>query len=190
MIKEANTQNPVIDVIKKRWSNRAFSDRNISQEELNTLFEAAGLAPSSGNEQPWLYYYAQKSNPEKFEAFLNCLEVGNQLWVKKADVIIASVARNTFAKNGHANTYAMYDVGAANYGLLLQAQTMGIYGHIMGGFFADKVKETLNLDDNQTPIAMLTIGFLGEAETLEEPFKTRELTPRTRKAIDEIAIAF
>jgi nitroreductase len=185
MLKEATTKNPIIDVIKKRWSNRAFSDHSISIAEIETLFEAASWAPSSGNEQPWVYYFVQKSNPEKFEAMLNCLDVGNKIWAKNCDIIIVGAVRKTFAKNGATNTYAAYDLGASNYGLLLQAQTMGIYGHIMAGFYPEKVAETLNLDDNIQALTILALGYVGEAESLEEPFKTRELTPRSRKGLEE-----
>lgn len=185
MLKEATTKHPIIDVIKKRWSNRAFTDKAIPASEIETLFEAASWAPSSGNEQPWVYYYVQKSNAEKFDALMHCLDVGNQIWAKKCDIIIVGAVRKTFAKNGAANTYAAYDLGAANYGMLLQAQTMGIYGHIMAGFYPDKVTETLSLDENIQPLTMLALGYLGEADSLEEPFKTRELTPRSRKALEE-----
>ena len=54
-IKIAQTVNPVLDLIKNRWSPRAFSNQNISDEDLQTVFEAAGWAPSGMNEQPWLY---------------------------------------------------------------------------------------------------------------------------------------
>lgn len=189
MLKEATTHTPVIDVIKKRWSNRSFEDKQISRSEIETLFEAASWAPSSGNEQPWMYYYAQRSNTEKFESLLQCLEMGNQLWVKNCNLIIVAAVRTTFAKNGAENTYAAYDLGAANYGMLLQAQTMGIYGHIMAGFYPDKATEVLNLPTDIKPLTMLALGYLGDAEQLEEPFRTRELTPRTRKSITEFVHA-
>jgi len=50
-IKIAKTTYPVLDVIKNRWSARAFSNKVITDEELNTLFEAASWAASANNEQ-------------------------------------------------------------------------------------------------------------------------------------------
>ena len=187
MIKIPTTKYPVIDVIKNRWSNRAFTKDAIPKHELETLFEAASWSPSSNNEQPWQFFYAQKSNPEKFNLLVECLVPGNSVWAKECDTIIVSVARKTFLANGNNNDYALYDVGAANYGLLLQAQTMNIYGHIMGGFHKDKSKDALGLSENQIPVAMLALGYLGDSSTLEEPFKTRELTARSRKSIQEIS---
>lgn len=47
----------------ERWSPRAMSGQPITQEELMTLFEAARWAPSSYNEQPWRFIYAQRNTP-------------------------------------------------------------------------------------------------------------------------------
>jgi len=67
MTKEAHTQYPVIDLIRKRWSARSFSEKEISQTDLNSLFEAARWAASSSNEQPWQYIYAFKGT-DSFDA--------------------------------------------------------------------------------------------------------------------------
>jgi nitroreductase len=187
MIKEAHTTYPVIDVIKNRWSNRSFSERPIDDDGLKTLFEAASWAPSANNEQPWEYYYAQKSNSESYAAILDCLLPGNQVWADKGDTIIISIARKNFLNNERENYYAKYDVGAANYGLLLQAQTMGIYGHIMAGYNAEKIINLLTLPEHKTPVAILVLGYLGNPEQLNEPFLTREKTPRSRRKIEEFS---
>jgi nitroreductase len=55
----------------------------------------------------------------------------------------------------------------------------------MAGFYPEKVAETLNLDNNIQALTILALGYVGEAESLEEPFKTRELTPRSRKGLEE-----
>lgn len=187
MIKIPSTKYPVIDVIKNRWSNRAFKKEAISENEIATLFEAASWAPSCNNEQPWQYFYAQKSNSELFNAMVDCLLTGNSIWAKEADIIIATIARKTFDATGKPNEWASYDLGAANYGLLLQAQTMNIYGHQMAGFKPEQARKVLNLSDNQEIMSFIVLGYLGDASSLEEPFKSRELTPRSRKSVEEIA---
>ena len=50
--KETPVQHDILDVIKDRWSPRSFSDQEVSQEQLNKLFEASRWAPSAMNEQP------------------------------------------------------------------------------------------------------------------------------------------
>ena len=100
---------------------------------------------------------------------------------------MVSLIRKQF-DNGKPNPTAQHDLGAANATLMLQATSMGIYGHPMAGFDRDKAIEALNLDtDVVEPVAFIALGYLDEAEKLEEPFKTRELTPRTRKGIAEIS---
>lgn len=181
-IKIAATQYPVLDIIKKRWSARAFSEQSIGEQDLYTLFEAASWSPSSMNEQPWVYVYAHRGS-ELFEQMWSCLAGGNQPWAKNAAVLILSLCRNQFAANQQTNFHALYDVGAANTVLLLQATTMGIYGHIMGGFDREKTKSTFAISDSYTIATFIALGYLDDPATLEEPFRTREVTPRTRKHI-------
>jgi nitroreductase len=179
-IKIANTNTPVLDVIRNRWSARAFSDREITTQELDTLFEAAGWAASANNEQPWEYVYAHRGT-EAFDKLWACLMPGNQPWTKHAAVLIVSIARKTFEANGKENFWALHDLGMANANLFLQATSMHIYGHPMAGYDKAKLIETLQLGDNQYPGTMIALGYLGDAEQLEEPFKARELTARSRK---------
>ena len=185
-VKIASTQYPVLDIIKKRWSARAFTAQNISKQDLHTLFEAASWSPSSMNEQPWVYVYAHHGS-ELFEQMWSCLAACNQPWAKNAALLVLSLCRNQFAANQQANFHALYDVGAANTVLLLQAITMGIYGHIMGGFDREKTKSTFAISDNYTIATFIALGYLDEPSILEEPFRTRETTPRTRKPTADFA---
>ncbi len=183
MIKEAKTIYPVTELIRKRWSARSFSEKKISQDDLNTLFEAASWAASSGNEQPWQYVYAFHGT-NSFTRLWECLDVGNQLWVKNAAVLMASLKRTTSEKTQKENPLASHDTGMANAHIFLQAVSMGIYGHPMAGFDKDKLKGVLELNEHQESICMIALGYLDSPDKLEEPFRTREVTPRTRKPID------
>lgn len=181
-VKAAQTEFPVAAFITDRFSPRAFSDKNIEQEVLNTLFEAASWAPSAMNDQPWEYVYAHRGTVA-FDQLWECLMPGNQPWAKNAAALVVSIARTHYASNGAPNSAALHDVGMANAQLLLQARAMDIFGHPMGGFVSEKVKTLLGLDEQHTPVLIFALGYLGSADTLEEPFKTRELTPRSRKPV-------
>jgi nitroreductase len=65
--KQATPAHPVQQLIARRWSPYAFSDRPASEDDLRSLFEAARWAASSYNEQPWRYIVATKANPAEFE---------------------------------------------------------------------------------------------------------------------------
>lgn len=186
----SNTKAPVTTydlhpLIGKRWSPRAFSGESISDEQVHELLEAARWAASSNNEQPWEYVYALKGT-KGFEDLWETLLPGNQPWSGNAAVLIAAIARNTFSRNGKPNLWATHDLGMANAQLILQAAHRDIYGHMMGGFDKGKLSELLNLDDDRAPVAMIALGYKAEPETLEEPFRSRELAPRVRKPLEEI----
>lgn len=187
MIKEAKTTYPVNELITERWSPRAFSAKEITSEEIHTILEAASWAASANNEQPWSYRYALRGTPG-FEAMANCLMPGNQVWAKEAAALVLSIGKKTFHKNGVFNRSYLHDVGMANANLITQALTMDIYGHMMGGFDLPKTVSTFGLEENDDPICFIALGYLGSAEQLSEPFKSRELAVRTRKPLEEIAI--
>ena len=88
MIKIAKTKYPVTELIRNRWSARAFSKKDIADNDLFTLFEAAHWAASANNEQPWRYIYAKREDKETFDKMVNCLMPGNQPWAKNAAVLI------------------------------------------------------------------------------------------------------
>jgi len=185
MIKHAITQFPVLDLIKQRWSARSFSPREITTDEIHTILEAASWAASTNNEQPWEFYYALKGGVG-FDTIWNCLMPGNQPWNIKAAGFIVTIARKTFAANEKPNAYAEHDLGLATSYLLLQASSMGIFTHPLAGIDKVKLIEFLHLSDNQSPLCVIALGYLDDAEKLEEPFKERELTPRSRKPLSEI----
>ena len=143
----------------------------------------AAWAPSAMNEQPWRYRYALKGTPA-FDALWACLNTGNQPWAKDAGALLVSSGMTRLARNGQPNHTWQHDVGMANANLLTQATDMGIYGHILGGFDHAKATALLGIDAQQEElVCLIALGHLGHAEDLIEPFRTRELTPRTRRPL-------
>jgi nitroreductase len=185
-IKKAATENPVHEIISKRWSPRAFNGQSIPEKDLHTIFESASWAFSSMNYQPWRYVYAQKSDENNFNLLLDCLVPFNQEWAKNASVIILSLAKKKY-DDGKLNFYAPHDVGAANATLALQAQSMGIYSHLMGGFDKNKTIQNLNIDSEEyEPVVLIALGYVDSPEKLTESLAKREIAPRKRKAVSEI----
>jgi nitroreductase len=190
MIKEAKTIYPVHDLIKKRFSARSFSDAEIKPDEIDTILEAASWAFSAMNYQPWRYIYVHKSDEENFQKFADCLNGGNSPWAKNAPVLMFCLVKKKY-DDGNVNSAAYHDVGAANATMLLQAASMEIYGHVMGGFSKSKSVELLQIDTEEyDPFLMIALGYLDSPETLKEPFRTREVTPRSRKGLKEFSEEF
>ncbi len=187
-IKIARTEHEVAEFIKNRWSPRAFSEQQISNKNLMQLLEAARWAPSANNEQPWLYLYAQKGT-EGFDKICESLSPGNIPWAKNASILVVAMVRKTFEANGKENPFSWHDLGMANANLMTQATTMGIYSHFMAGLDKEKLSESLMLQPDHQIVGLLALGYPASADILEEPYKTRELTERTRKPVDVFARA-
>jgi nitroreductase len=177
------TQFGVAPWITARWSARSFTDKKIEPETLFRLFEAASWSASSMNEQPWRYIYAYRGT-KSFDMMHEVLMAGNQPWAKDASVLIISLAKINFDRNDKPNRHHMHDAGAANTTLLLQAAQDGILGHMMGGFDMEQTIEKFNIDTTKWEIAcLIALGYPGNPESLDEPYKTREQSERTRNAI-------
>lgn len=180
----------LIEAIENRWSPRAFSNKDLDNESLQSLLEASRWAPSSMNEQPWHYYYSFRNDPG-FEKMLNCLVPMNKEWAQNAALLLLSVSKRKFNYKDRANRHAMHDLGAANSMLATQASGMGLQVHQMGGFDMTKTMETFNLDpETFEPSSFIAVGFPGDPNTLNDTMKERELAPRQRKSINEISTHF
>ncbi|MCW5794298.1 MAG: nitroreductase family protein, partial [Nitrospira sp.] len=107
MEKPAETQYPIHDVLRQRWSPRAYSERMVEPEKLRSLFEAARWAPSSNNEQPWHFIVGTKADPVAYDRLYACLKEGNKKWAFRAPVLMLSVARLNFEDEGTPNRHAL-----------------------------------------------------------------------------------
>ncbi|GAA6615483.1 nitroreductase family protein [Scytonema sp. NUACC26] len=187
--KTPDTQYPVENLLRQRWSPLAFSDQAVETEKLCSVLEAASWAASSFNEQPWSFIIATKDNPTEFERLLNCLAQGNQEWAKNAPVLMLSVAKLYFERNGVENRHAFHDVGAAVANLAIQATALGLFIHQMAGFDVAKAREAYNIAEGYEPVAAIALGYIGDPKTLSERLVQRELAPRTRKPLEKFVFS-
>lgn len=97
-----------------------------------------------------------------------------------------TVAKTTFTSNNNPNRVALFDAGAAMMSLTIQATSMDLYVHQMGGFDVNLARQVVKMPDGFDPVAMFALGYLGDPETLNPDQKTRELAPRTRKPLSEL----
>ena len=189
MHKRAPTDFPVHDFVAERWSPRAFSDKPVAPDVLQSLFEAARWAPSSSNEQPWAYIVATKDDAENFAKLLSVLVPFNVTWAQHAPVLALAVAELAFAKNGTPNRNAQHDVGAASAWLTVEATSRGLFVHQMAGYDHDKARQVFGIPAGWEPIAAIAIGYPGDPDSLPQPLRDREGAPRTRKPISEFVMS-
>ncbi|NOT12118.1 MAG: nitroreductase family protein [Methylococcaceae bacterium] len=185
--KSAKTQVEIHELIQNRWSPRAFDpDKEISQDDLLALLEAARWAPSCFNDQPWRYVVCVKAQtPVSWENALATLVEKNQQWAKNAPVLILSIAMEHFNHNGKPNRWAPYDTGAASLSLTLQATALGLIVHQMGGFDADKARAFFNLPEGCQPMSMMAVGYQADADVLSDDLKEVELAVRSRVPLEQ-----
>lgn len=185
--KPANTEFPVHTLIGDRWSPVVFEPRPVSSDAVGSLFEAARWAPSSYNDQPWSFVFAQREQTNDFQRLLQCLVEANQQWAKDAGLLVLSVARAELSRTGKPNKFAWHDVGAATQNLLLQATALGLHGHPMGGFDAAKAQADLQIPAPFQPAAMIAIGHLkADLTGVDQGTVQRQLGARDRRPLSEL----
>jgi nitroreductase len=188
MQKPAITQQPIHELIAQRWSGRAYdASQGVSKEQVISLLEAARWAPSCFGDQPWRYVVCNKAdNLQAWQAAFDCLVPGNQSWAVNAPVLLLICADTLFSHNDKPNKWAPYDTGAATENLCLQATALGLMAHQMGGFDADKARTTFNVPERYQILAMVTVGYQADVESLTGETKERETAPRSRKPLNEL----
>lgn len=177
---------PVAPQFPARWSPRSFTDREVTEAEVMSLLEAARWAPSASNHQPWRLVWARRGE-DAFAAIRDTLTGANPGWAGKAGVLFAVASKDMVTNREGTevpNRTAGFDTGSAWMSLALQAQSMGLVAHAMGGFDREKLAATVNLPDGHTLQCVVAVGAQGPAETLPEDLKARE-KPSGRRPLDE-----
>ncbi len=181
----APVDHPVHELIRRRWSPRVFSAQPVTAKELRSLFEAARWAPSSYNEQPWAFIVATRETPVEYERLITCLADGNQKWAWHAPVLMLSVAKLNFDRNGEPNRHAFHDVGQAAAMLCVQATAMGLFAHQMAGFDIDKARAEFEIPDTHEPVAAIAVGHPANSRKLSEAEVKRAQKTRERRRLGE-----
>lgn len=188
MQKPAITQAPIHDIIANRWSPRAYdANKAVSQKQIISLLEAARWAPSCFGDEPWRFIVWDKNQDETaWDKAYDCIVPGNQTWAKDAPVLILICADTLFSHNQKPNRWANYDTGAAAVSLCLQATSMGLVTHQMGGFDGEKTRAAFGIPEQIEMMSMLAVGYAADADTLSDELKERELAPRKRRPLGEL----
>jgi len=172
------------EVFNSRRSVRNYdASKKISEAEVRELLKATQEAPSWANQQPTKYYVA--ISQEKLAAVQN-LVGGNKERIINAPVLIVSTferGKSGFFQGNQTNEvgdgWGAYDNGLSNCYLILKARAMGFDTLIMGMREADGLRELFNIPENETIMAVISLGYrAGEPNRPE------------RKPLDDIAKFF
>jgi nitroreductase len=175
-------------LLANRWSPRAFKETAVKASDLKLILEAARWTASSSNEQPWRFLVGPKGTKTHDKIF-STLVGFNQSWAGKAGVLILGFTKLKDSK-GNPNKYAVYDLGQAAVSLITQASALGLHAHSMGGFDHEMAKKAFLLDDEHGIGAVIAIGYQDDPSSItNDQMREREVAPRERKALSEIALA-
>jgi nitroreductase len=174
-------------LIAQRWSPRALDPTaELTDDQLRALLEAARWAPSFGNTQPARYFVGRRGD-ETFARVFGLLNEGNQAWANAAAALLLGVAvtRNSKGEIPHAE----YGMGLATENLVLQAVAEGLVAHQMAGFDRSAAHGVFGLPEDAVPMIAVAIGRLGDPGRLSDRLRDRELAPRRRLPLRDIAFA-
>ena len=151
------------ELITKRQSERQYDAQPVESEKIMQCIEAARLAPSACNAQPWKFIVIDE--PELKKQLANAIAgVGMNKFAFDAPVIVAIVLEkpNVMSKIGSVlkgKEYTLMDVGIAATHFCLQATDLGLGTCIIGWFDEKKVRKLLQIPNKKRIPLLLTIGY-------------------------------
>jgi len=143
----------VFEVIEKRRSVRKYKTSNVPNEDLKRILEAARLAPSAGNRQPWRFIVVRTSEQKKLLA----QAARNQMFLADAGVIIVALADTEASLK-----WCKQDVMIAVEHSVLASTSLGYGTCWIGAFEEEQIKELLGIPEKIAVVALLSIGVPDE----------------------------
>jgi nitroreductase len=175
--------NSFLQLVQSRRSARKYLDKPVEREKILQCIEAARLAPSAENVQPWRFIIIDDpilKNEFSTHAFSGIYSPTR--FAAKAPVIIVMLAKldilaNRIGKQIQGINFYLIDSGIAGEHLVLQAQELGLGTCWIGWFNVKKVQKILKIPWHYKIVSLISMGY-------PEELKTRE---QKRSALPDIA---
>jgi len=165
----------VFEAIKGRRSVRAYTSEEVSEEDVGRLIEAARLAPSAGNIQPWEFVIVTNAETKRRLAAAAL----HQTFIEEAPVVIvvcANAARSSWGYGSRgANLYCLQDTAAATENMLLAAHALGLAACWVGAFHEDEAGKAVNTPKGVRPVAIVPVGHPAEKPRAPPKRSIREI---------------
>ncbi|NLJ42808.1 MAG: NAD(P)H nitroreductase [Bacteroidales bacterium] len=171
----------MLELILRRQSDRKYSDRPVEEEKLERIIEAARMAPSACNAQPWKFVVV--NDPEKLGRVAKAASakvLGMNMFVEQAPVLIVIVREspNFSSKAGgliKSKDYSHIDIGIAAENICLQAAAEGLGSCILGWFDEKEVRSILGIPGSKRVELIISLGY-SLSEYRQKRRKPKEIT--------------
>ena len=172
----------MLEIFSKRQSVRAYADTAVEREKIERCLEAARLAPSACNSQPWRFVVIDEPQlRKKVSENIHDPVLKMNRFALQAPILVALIAEKPilmaqiagFFKN---KPYNLIDIGMAAENFCLQAVEEGLGTCVIGWFKEKAIKRLLQVPDQKRIPLMITLGYPA----------TPELRTKVRKPLDEI----
>ena len=175
-----------LEVIKARTSIRSFTGEKLSEEQINTLLDAAMAAPTAANEQPWRFIVI---TDEEVKAGLYSGDVHKKM-VVTAGAVIVVCGENTRLRRPHGaapdaepvrepNPYWYEDCSAATENLLLAATALDLGAVWLSCYpierSVNRIRTYLGIPETVTPLAIVPVGYPAESPAPKNKWKTENI---------------
>jgi len=153
------------EVIRTRRSIRSYQEKAISEDILNKVLDAARIAPSGSNRQPWRFIVTTDSQIKQELAQL----CHGQSFIAQAPVVITACGSNLRHNRGDwMGDYSMLvDVAIAFDHLTLAARAEGLGTCWIGSFKNEEIKQLLNIPEDMQVVAITPLGYPQEEQFRE-----------------------
>ena len=176
----------VKDAIETRRAYRALAPVEITEDTVRDLAEAARLAASCFNNQPWRFVFVRER--EVLERLFETLPDGNA-WARGASMIIAVISRADLDCQIMGRDYFLFDTGMATAQMILRATELGLVAHPIAGYSPKKVRGVLGIPDDLTVVTLVIVGKHTDdvSDLLSEEQAASEARRPERRPFEEIA---
>jgi len=165
------------DLMKKRYSCRNYSDKQVSLDDVNKIIDAGRISPSARNSQPCEYYVIRDENKLK-ELREYLLKPGFNKFVPEVStfiVILLTKEMYDFKKSGEKRDFTDIDTGIVCHAMCLEATDLGLATCIMGGFDHEGVAKMLNIDDVERIKLVLSVGYSNDTVVQDKNERRKEM---------------
>ncbi|MEY1640036.1 nitroreductase family protein [Tenuifilum osseticum] len=162
------------NLVQNRQSDRAYDTRPVDREVILRIIEAARLAPSACNAQPW--HFIVVDEPELKNKLADAAAnrvLGINHFTKQAPVHIVIVMEpanlnSNFGSFVKGKTFPLIDIGIAAEHICLAAKAEGLGSCMLGWFDEPAVKKLLDIPKSRRVPLIITLGYPASDEVRQK----------------------